>query len=299
MQQARCPQKTIDEEAYRASVLRSPPDVTEDELDHRLGLEAHVLSLQCPQAGAGVLTSSISVITIASDSEEPSSAISQSTEPSSCSSSDRRHTFQPSSISPLPFLPTRSITPSLYSNTEKKATPFRNGMRIMSAFRKRSSRISRAVSTPISNEHGGFGTAAFDDYASKGSFESPVSATSEHSPWSTPTPPTTIIKIEDSSSEHSEAVGRTRHCAAVQDLQARQHDERDRFLHYQRECLVALRAEHEIFRKQKIESQQTILKETKAKVSTNHNTSFLNRFTNNCRTRSPSPTSNSANSKLK
>ncbi len=101
MQRASRTRKTIDEDAFRASVLRSPPDVTEDELDHRLGLEAHVLSLQCPPAGGGLLTSSPSVMTIASDPEEPSSAISQSTEPSSCSSSDRR---QLSSVCPLPTL---------------------------------------------------------------------------------------------------------------------------------------------------------------------------------------------------
>ena len=275
MQQARCTQKTIDEDAFRSSVLRSPPDVTEDELDHRLELEAHVLSLQCRPAGAGLLTSSTSAMTIASDSEEPSSAISQSTEPTSCASSDRRHTFQPSSVYPPPVLSTRSITPSLYSFTEKKATAFRNGIRIMSVFRKRRSGTSRVVDTPTSNEHGARGTTAFDDHSTKGSFESPVSAISEQSSWSNPIPPITNIRIGDSSLDDSEAIERTTQCAAVQDLQARQHDERDRFLHYQRECLVALRAEHERSRKQKIESKKTVLKETKIKVLTNPATGLM------------------------
>ncbi|KAF7507677.1 hypothetical protein GJ744_010230 [Endocarpon pusillum] len=265
MQQAGCAQKMIDEDAFRSSVLRSPPDVTEDELDHRLGLEAHVLGLQYRLPGAGLLTSSTSAMTIASDSEEPSSAISQSTGPTSCSSSDRRHTFQPSSVHPPPVCSTRSITPSLYSITEKKATAFRNGMRIMSVFRKRRSATSRVVDTPTSNEHGVRGTAAFDDYSIKESFESPVSATSEQSSWSTPIPPIANIRIGDSSLEDSEAIERTTQCAAVQDLQSRQHDERDRFLHYQRECLVSLRAEHEKSRKEKIESKKNILKEIKMK----------------------------------
>ncbi|ERF73931.1 hypothetical protein EPUS_05354 [Endocarpon pusillum Z07020] len=265
MQQAGCAQKMIDEDAFRSSVLRSPPDVTEDELDHRLGLEAHVLGLQYRLPGAGLLTSSTSAMTVASDPEEPGSAISQSTGPTSCSSSDRRHTFQPSSGHPPPVLSTRSITPSLYSITEKKATGLRNGIRIMSVFRKRRSATSRVVDTPTSNEHGVRGTAAFDDYSVKGNSESPVSATSEQSSWSTPIPPIANIRTGDSSLEDSEAIERTTQCAAVQDLQSRQHDERDRFLHYQRECLVSLRAEHEKSRKGRIEFKETILKETKIK----------------------------------
>lgn len=278
MQQARCIQKMIDEDAFRSSVLRSPPDMTEDEIDHRLELEAHVLGLQYRLPGAGPLTSSTSAMTIASDPEEPSSAISQSTGPTSCSSSDRRHTFQPSSVHPPPVLSTRSITPSLYSITEKKATALRNGIRIMSVFRKRRSATSRIVDTPTSNEHGVRDTAAFEDYSTKESFESPVSATSEQSSWSTPIPPIANIRIGDSSLEDSEAIERTTQCAAVQDLQSRQHDERDRFLHYQRECLVSLRAEHEKSRKEKIESKKTILKETKIKVLTDPATSLMTPF---------------------
>ncbi len=263
---ASCTRRSIDEEAYRAVVLRSPLDVTEDELDHRLELEARVVGVQCRPPHVDPLTSSTSAATIASDFEKPRSAISQSTDPTSCSSSERRHTFQSPDIHLLPISPTRSVTPSLYSYTEKTTSAVRNGLRRMSIFRKRSPRRSSAAVTPASIEQGGNGVGAADQGSRKESLESPLSTTSRKSSWSTSIPLMTKDTVGESSSDDKEAIRRTQQCVELQELQIQQRDERDRFLEFQRKCLSDMRSDYEKSKKQKIEAQTAIVRVARTKA---------------------------------
>ena len=254
---AKCTAKMIDDEVFRTEVLRQPPNMTEDELEHLLEVEARVLGIKCRPSSADPLTYSTSAMTIASDSEKPCSAISQSTDPTSCSSSDRRLTFQSPFIQTVPSSPTRSIAPSLYSFTEKKASALRNGIRNMSMFRKRTSATSSAALISTRAEQG---------FAAKESLESPLSTVSRQSSWSTSVPTTAKLNVGDPSSDDAEAVTRTEQCVELHELQVQQRDERDRFLEYQRKCLADMRAEHEKSRKQKIESQTAVIEENRAKV---------------------------------
>jgi hypothetical protein len=259
--------KLIDEAVYRTIVLRSPPDLSEDELDHRLELEAQVLEIQCPPPSVDRLTSSISATTIASGSQKPSSAISQSTGLTSSASSERRHTFQlPVQQPPFPTSPTRSVTPSLYSFTEKKASAFRDGFRKMAGFRKRRSITSSRASTPTSTEQQADILKAVDDGVGKEIMESPISTTSRKSSWSQSIPPLMKIPSEEPLAEDDDAIKRTAQCREIQELQSQHQDERERFLAYQKACLAAIRSEYETSKKRRMEAQAIILREARTKV---------------------------------
>ena len=275
-QNAKTIRRSIDEKTYRTVVLRSPPGATEDELDHVLELEAGVLGLQCPPLPVDPLPSSISASTIASDYPKPSSAISQSTAPTSCSSSDRRHTYSPSPTNSLQRFASRSMTPSLFSYTEKKASAFRNGFRRMEMFRKRMSGISSVAFTPRSTDQVLKDTAGVEQESIKETLESPASTNSSKISWPTPpSPPLAKTTTRDDGEEDKDAIRRTMDCVEFQVLQARQRDERDRFFEYQRKCLADLRLEHERLKKQKMEAQAFLVREAKIKVCTSPNSLHL------------------------
>lgn len=261
----------LDEKTYRTVVLRSSPELTEDELDHVLKLEAHVLGLQFPPQPVNSLPSSISASTMTSESHKPRSTISQSTVPTSCSSSERRHTYQPSHTNSPPRFASRSVTPSLFSYTEKRVSAFRDGFRKIEMFRKRMSGIPSVAMAPRSTEQ-----AVVEDAASvgqestKGTLENPASANTSKSSWSTsPTPlPSVHASNGEEEEEDQDAIRRTRDCVEFQVMQAQQRDEKARFFEYQRKCLADLRSEHEEQKKQKMEAQAALLREAKFNVCT-------------------------------
>ncbi len=257
---------SADEKVYRTAVFRSPPEVTEDELDRRLELEARILGLQYSPLPTDNLSCSISATTVASDHQEPSSAVSQSTGPTSCSSSERRHTYQPSLTHAQSSVSSRSATPSIYSYREKRTSAFRNGFWRMGIFKKRSSGTSSLVVTPRSTGPPVKVELATNRDLAQESVESPVSSTSRESPWSTPPAPTTKTIMDDVCSEDTDAARRTMGCLELQLLQTRQRDERDRFSEYQKQCLLDLRLEHEKLKQQKITAQAIVVKEAKIKV---------------------------------
>jgi hypothetical protein len=256
----------IDEEAYRTAVLRPQCDITEDEQDHSLELEARVLGLQPQPLSADHLTASISATTVASDSQNPSSAISQSTAPTSCSSSERRHTYQPPASEKQPISPSRSVTPSLYSYTGKKASVLRNGFRKIARFRKRRSAISTLVTTPTSREGAVENTVVAETESIKPSLEGSLSAASQESSLSTSTPPVPNTNAGDDCADHNDDGRRIVQCVELHKMQARQRDERGRFLEYQRKCLDGMRVEHERVKKQRIQAQAALVKEAKSKA---------------------------------
>jgi hypothetical protein len=261
--------RSIDDKIYRTAVLRSPPEVTEDELDRGLELEARTLSLRHPPLAIDCFTSSISATTIASDYQEPSSAISQSTGLTSCSSSDRRHTYQPPVAHPQPVFLDRSVTPSLYSYTEKKASAFRNGFRRMSMFKRRKSGISSTVIIPRSTGPVIQDVVATQPESVQESLDRPMSAISRKSSWSTPITSMNKTIVDDLPEEDEDAIRRTMEFLELRRLQARQRDERDRFLEYQRRCFTNLRLEHERLKQQKLDSQAIAIREARTRVRIN------------------------------
>lgn len=262
MRDVRSTQRGIDEEEYRREVLRSLPELTEDELDYRLEFEARAVGLHIEPPFANNLSSST---TIASDLQQPMSAISHSTGPTSCSSSEQQQTHK-SDVAHLPSEPSRPVTPSGNSITEKRASSFRNGFRRMSVFRKRRSVRSSMVLTPMKIEQGVEHAIAIDGASNKASLEGPQSTTSEKSMWSAPLPQAARETTMDLPSEANEITGETVQCVQLQHLQVQQRDERDRFLEYQRKCLDSLRMEHEMSKSQRLDAQTTIIREARAKV---------------------------------
>jgi hypothetical protein len=267
-----CRQKTFDEEVYRTVVLRSSPDQTEDELDHRLELEAQVLGIQSESPSADRLMTSASATTIASDPQKPGSTISQSTGPTSCSSSERQNAYLPPGIHPLSSSPTRSITPSLYFFTERKASAFRNGFRKMSVFKRRRSGASIALTNV---ENGAEDASPAERRSKQGSLDSSVYTPSRNSSWSPPIPPATNPTSRDPPSDDKEAMRRAMQCVELQELQSQQRHERDRFLEYQRKCLSDMRTEHELSKKQKIDAQAVTVKEAMTEVGVSGYTAHL------------------------
>jgi hypothetical protein len=264
--QSRCRQKMIDEDVFRAAVLRSPPDLSEDELDHRLELEARVLGLQWRPQSADHLTSSISAMTISSDFDRQSSAVSQSTNPTSCSSSDRRPTHILPATYPQSNSPPRSETPSIHSITEKRSSIFRNGIRRISVFRKRRSGISISANTPIGTEQDTDEADLVDRGLSKEILDSPLSTTSRKSSWSMSTPLAVRSNVGEITPDDKEATTRTEECTALRELQAQQGNERDRFLQFQSKYLNDMRVEYEQSKKQKVEAQAAAVRAAKTKV---------------------------------
>lgn len=256
----------IDEEEYRRMVLRSGPDLTEKELDQRLELEARVLDLQCWTPSLHPAFSSISAASFACNSEKAHSAISQSTAPTSCSSSDRRHTYQAPLTHPLQSTLIRSSTPSLYSFNEKKPFAFRNSFRRMSLFRKRRSEISNAASIPASIEPLLDNFAAVDRQSTKKSLESPTSITSTKSSWSMSMSSTANETHGEPPLDEKDTMEPTHKSVEVEGLQTQQREEGARFFEYQRRCIADLRLQHERAKKYKLEAQSAIIRESKIKV---------------------------------
>src|SRR3954453_8498133 len=98
MQYSKPPFKAFDEQAYRATVLQLPADVSEDDLDQTLNTEAQDLGLVPSASSAAIdcLASSLSATTISFDLNNQSSGLSQSTGPTSCASSYHRPATQSS-----------------------------------------------------------------------------------------------------------------------------------------------------------------------------------------------------------
>lgn len=293
----------IDEEVYLTKVLCLPPDLTEDELDHRLELEARVLGLQCRSPSVDRLTSSISTTTSASGSQKPSSAISRSTDPTSCSSSVRRHTPESPRIRTQPNSPPRPVTSPLDSFTDRKALSFRNGFRKMSVFRKRRSEMTSAAVTPANLNQGSEDAGAADGGLAKKGLESPASISSRQSGWSASVPPMTSMSVEESAVEDKDdkhSTRPTKQGVELLELQRQQQAERDRFLEYQRKCLNELRTEYENSKKQKIETQAAVVREKRERVFASHvSLIFPFSLADGYRMTSRSPTWNFANLKRK
>jgi len=265
MKYSRAPSKHLDEEVYHTTVLGLPAHVTEDEIDETLAQEAQDLGLmpaQCPVDIDGI-ASSFSATTIASDANHHSSIISQSTAPTSCSSSEHRPTTQSSFQSDKS--PPQSAAPSVLSDLDKtRDSGFRKGFRRMAGFRRRRSSITASSTfTGINREMAD--TANSDRMSIKSDLKGPASIKSSKSSQSSP-PVATKSNYEQPTSVDNEAFKRSMDCKDMLDLHARQVEEKNRFLEYQRAVLTHLRAQHQSAKMQKIAAQQQIVAEATEKV---------------------------------
>jgi hypothetical protein len=252
--------KMIDEKSYNNLVLNLPPTMSEDEIDDRITLEAQNLGLLPLQLTSDVdgITSSVSTMTIASDSIRLGSVQSQSA-PTSCSSSEHRPMTDSSNLSGQTS-PERS---SRLDDDKKRSSPLRSTFRKMAGFRRK-----RSVAMPSSE------AAAFDsDIDINGSeatsirsdIRSPGSIKSNKSSWSQPVSVSKDVP-EYKKPVDADAVKRSMECEELSNLRAIQQDQRLRFLQFQTSLISNLRAQQELAKNQRRLEQDKSIAEQIEKV---------------------------------
>jgi hypothetical protein len=268
MQYSKPPSKAFDEQAYRATVLQLPADVSEDDLDQNLNTEAQDLGIVLPPPSAVIdcLASSLSATTISSDLNNQSSGLSQSTGPTSCASSYHRPATQSSMTHKSQLSLTQSITPSMISENEKrKGLGFRDGIRRMTGFKRRRSiaSIPSALGSINSNTlvlYNG------DRMSIQSGLKTPASIESSKSSWSN-SPPAPRAQYEDPlPPEDKDAIKRTRECKELVSLGNRQVEERSRFAEFHKGAIAHLRLQHQAEKLQLIDLQRQLVAEALDKV---------------------------------
>ena len=262
----------VDEACYRTQVLQLPSHMTEDDLDDQLQREAHSLglSLEVQQLEMEIMASSFSATTLETESNKQSSILSQSTAPTSCSSSVHRPATR-SSVTSRGSPPAPSPS-SMMSDTEKRrSSSFRNGIRKMAGFKKRRS-IAASSSAP-SGISGNIRRINEDDNVSVTSgMKSPGSAKSvgSKSSWSMP-PSTAKTSVEPNALVvDPDALKRSNDCKEMLQVRQSQLAEKRRFLDFQKTLVDELRAQRDRLRASMSETQETVVHELQAKVSTLH-----------------------------
>jgi hypothetical protein len=273
MQYSKPPSKAFDEEAYRATVLQLPADVSEDDLDQNLNTEAEDLGIVLPLPSAAIdcLASSLSAITISSDLNNRSSGLSQSTGPTSCASSYHRPATQSSVTYKSRLSSSQSITPSMISENEKrKGLGFRDGIRRMTGFKRRRS----IASTPSAIGSINSNTLVLyngDRISIQSGLKSPASIESSKSSWSN-SPSAPRAHYEDPPPppppEDKDAIKRTRECKELASLRNRQLEERSRFAEFHKRAIAHLRLQHQAEKLQLIDLQRQLVVEALDKVRT-------------------------------
>ena len=234
---------TIDASEYNNTVLHLPATDTEDALDQRLLKEARGYGVEpskIPKSLSESLASS-SATTVGSETNTLQSRPSQSTDTTSCNSSDRRYPVQ--SKHSLPQSPRHSTSPSVVSLDENKSPRhgLRASLRKMTGFRRRRSEDQNKF-TVLSSIDSNIVARSSDRSSYKAGTISPSSAQSYLSTSSSPTMNTT----ERTSNDDEEAIKRTMDAPEMRSLQEQQLLERARFLAYQRKSLSKLREQHRL-----------------------------------------------------
>ncbi|KAJ9609138.1 hypothetical protein H2200_006909 [Cladophialophora chaetospira] len=252
---------SLDESLYNITVLRLPATASEDELDNQVSIEAQnlgILPVYTPSHGIGI-SSSMSMMTIASDSTNQSPVRSHSTMPTSCASSEHRPSTRSSRIA----AGTRSNTDSHPFASEadrKKGSPLARGFRKISGFRKKRSGALTSSSTlsSISSdaETNNSEIASID-------MQSPPSIKSNKSSWSHPA--TTKPGNDPPPLLDMEALKRSMESKELLDLRMMQMEERARFLEFQTSLLSDLRSQRDVLKAQKKAEHEIQLPEQAAR----------------------------------
>ena len=135
----------LSEEAYRRAVLRSPPQVSEQDLDAQLKQEARLLGLQIERISTVSSVSSPSTSITAFDTPEES-LTQQSTAPASTPASESRQSLRPvAADAPVPGPLRRATTTSYLSDAAARPSSLLRGLSKIATLRRRRSDKSKSI----------------------------------------------------------------------------------------------------------------------------------------------------------
>jgi len=263
LQTWKAPAKLLDDDSYNTTVLQLNPSTSEDDLDDRVALEAQSLGLLPHSVVSDLvaITSSLSTVTVASDSINQSSIQSQSTGQISCASSDHRPLTRSSQVSDRS--PTHSESPSFQSEGDtRRNSPLRRGLRKMTGFRKKRSGSTALASPTLTSISSDTDTQRSEEASID--MKSPLSIKSSKSSWSQP------LSVSKPSYEQplpfdEDATKRSIECRRLLNLRMSQMDEMARFLEFQSSLILKLRAQKEDFKRQRQADHESILSEQSLK----------------------------------
>jgi len=263
MQSDRTFSSLINQDAYSTAVLRLPTATTEDELDEGIVMQALKLGLIPHELATDIeaLTSSLSATTVASDSNNQSSILSQATAPTSYSFSEHGP-IRPSSCVSDYSLP-RSGAPSTLSDVEpKRDSGFRRGIRRMATFkRRRFAAITLSASAIIDGDSNTRGQVS----VKSDHLRSRVSIQSTNSSWSMSLSPAKSRGEQDRPAV-PDTLQRSMECKQLLNLHTNQLDEKARFLEYQRSMLTLLHSRRAAVQSQGMETHEQIIAGQREKV---------------------------------
>ncbi|OCT53852.1 hypothetical protein CLCR_10105 [Cladophialophora carrionii] len=262
MQPGSTRKNAFDQTLYNIVVLRLPSTASEDDLDDQLSSEAQnlgILSFQ-PAANVDGIRSSLSTITIASDSVNQSPARSQSTASTSCASGEHQHVTRSACISDRSPSTTDTHSPET-RKVGKRGSPLSRGFRKMAGFRKKRAGGLTSSSTLTSISSDG---ESHDSETISVDIRSPSSAKSSKSSWSPPAfavrpshDPLPFIDID--------SLKRSMECKELLELRMAQLEEKARFLEFQTSLVSQLRSQREALKSLKKAEHQRLLAEQTAK----------------------------------
>ena len=265
----------VDEEAYRVKVLKLTGATTEDDLDRNLTDEALELGLleSSPSVqfskSVDQLTASLSSATVASDSNNMSSTqsrFSQSTDPTSCSSSERPPITQSSVMSQKS--PTPSVT-SANDDAHSRRVSIKDSFRKSFGFRKRktdSPSRSQALASldrnivPQSN-----GPQSNGAKSPTGSIGKRSSLRSGSIPRSSSSKTALQLVRDDRQVDGPDASWSG--SADLETLRKHQAEERSLFTDFRRNAIASIRLQHQVAKEEMLENNIRMEHETREKVS--------------------------------
>jgi len=256
MQSWTTPSKQIDEKTYNATVLRLASMSSEDDLDDRVALEAQGLGLLPLQITPDIdgITSSVSTVTIASNSIKQSSVQSQSTAPTSCASSEHRPATQSSHASQQSPMDS-GLSSHVSEGDKKRNSPLRRGFRKMAVFRKKRS-AALTTSSTLSSISSDADTNNSGDVSED--IQSPSSIKSSKSSWSQPVY-TSKSSYDRALPVDEEALKRSMECMELVNLRMAQLDEKARFLEFQTSLISHLRSERDKIKAQRKSEHEEVV----------------------------------------
>lgn len=252
---------------YNITVLQLPGHLSEDDLDDRIAVDAQGLGLLPfrPIFDLDDITSSVSTITIASDSlnQGPRSIQSQSTPPTSCASSEHRPAPQ------FPHLSEKShpgsLTTSHLSDAEKRRrSPFARGFRRMAGFRKR--RFTGHSSSTLTSISSDVGTQVNEEPSVKSNPKHSPSDQSTAGSWSQLSPPPARPGHAGTVPQDHEALHRSMECKEMLNLRMEQLEEKARYLEYQVFLLAQLHSRRDSAKDRRRIDQDRVIAEHIEKV---------------------------------
>ncbi|KIW15278.1 hypothetical protein PV08_05323 [Exophiala spinifera] len=252
----------VDDVSYNKAVLQLTASMSEDDLDDEVSRQLESLGLIQPAfvSALQVITSSLSTVTVASDSINQSPIHPQSPDLKSSPGNDHHPVTRSSHISD--HSPTQSNSPSSRVNADKgRNSPLKRGLKRLSGFRRRRSGSAALVSPTLTS------LSSTDTHQSElGSIDmrNPLSIRSSKSSWS-PTLPTSKHSYDEPPPIDQDALKRSMESQQLMGLRMTQLEEKVRFLEFQTTLISQLRTQKEHVKKQRQVEHERILSEQSTK----------------------------------